>query len=58
MGLYPAPLPWLAKRAALREAVAAIVASAAAARADIGALDFADGRAVVAAARAGATAAC
>ena len=43
MGLYPEPLPWLAKRAALREAVAAIVASAAAARADIGALDFAEG---------------
>jgi uncharacterized protein (DUF58 family) len=45
MGLYPQPLPWLAKRAALREAVAAIVASAAAARADIAALDFAGGEA-------------
>jgi uncharacterized protein (DUF58 family) len=43
MALYPAPLPWLAKREALREAVAAIAASAAAARADLGALDFADG---------------
>jgi uncharacterized protein (DUF58 family) len=45
MGLYPAPLPWLSKRAALREAAAAIVASAAAARADIAALDFAGGEA-------------
>ena len=45
MGLYPAPLPWLAKRDALREAVASIVASAAAARADIAALDYADGEA-------------
>jgi len=43
MGLYPAPLPWLSKRDALREAAAAIVASAAAARADIAALDFAGG---------------
>jgi uncharacterized protein (DUF58 family) len=43
MGLYPAPLPWLAKRDALREAVAAIAASAASARADIAELDFADG---------------
>ena len=43
MALYPQPLPWLAKRAALREAVAAIVASAAAARADVAALDFSDG---------------
>jgi uncharacterized protein (DUF58 family) len=41
MGLYPPPLPWLSKRDALQEAVAAIVASAAAARADIGAVDFA-----------------
>jgi uncharacterized protein (DUF58 family) len=45
MGLYPPPLPWLAKRDALRESVAAIVASAAAARADIAALDFAGGEA-------------
>jgi hypothetical protein len=45
MGLYPAPLPWLAKRDALREAATAIVASAAAARADIAALDFAGGEA-------------
>ena len=43
MGLYPAPFPWLAKRDALREAVAAIAASASAARADIASLDFADG---------------
>jgi uncharacterized protein (DUF58 family) len=43
MALYPQPLPWLAKRAALREAVAAIVSSAAAARADTAALDFSDG---------------
>ena len=43
MDLYPRPLPWLAKRAALREAVVAIVLSAAAARADTGALDFSDG---------------
>jgi uncharacterized protein (DUF58 family) len=43
MALYPAPLPWLAKRDALREAVAAIAASAAAARADIALLDFGDG---------------
>src|SRR4051794_15318977 len=45
MGLYPAPLPWLSKRDALREAVAAIVVSAAAARADLAALDFAGGAA-------------
>lgn len=43
MALYPQLLPWLAKRAALREAVAAIVSSAAAARADTGALDFSGG---------------
>lgn len=43
MALYPAPLPWLDKRAAVREAVAAIAASAVAARADLGALDFGDG---------------
>jgi uncharacterized protein (DUF58 family) len=41
-GLHPA-LPWLSKRDALREAVAAIAGSAAAARADIAALDFAEG---------------
>jgi len=45
MGLYPAPLPWLSKRDALREAAASIVASAAAARADIASLDFAGGEA-------------
>ncbi|MDX6471087.1 MAG: hypothetical protein QOF75_2890 [Gaiellaceae bacterium] len=43
MGLYPPTLPWLSKRDALREAVAAIAGSAAAARADIAALDFAEG---------------
>jgi uncharacterized protein (DUF58 family) len=43
MGLYPAPLPWLSKRDALAEAVAAIAASATGARADIAALDLGDG---------------
>jgi uncharacterized protein (DUF58 family) len=43
MCLYPESLPWLSKRDALHEAVAAIAASAAAARADIASLDFADG---------------
>jgi len=43
MALYPPSLPWLAKRDALRESVAAIVASGAAARADLAALDFGDG---------------
>ena len=45
MGLYPDPLPWLRKRDALREAVAAIVVSAANARANLAALDFAGGAA-------------
>jgi uncharacterized protein (DUF58 family) len=45
MSLYPAPLPWLSKRDALREAVTAIVVSAATARADLAALDFAGGEA-------------
>jgi uncharacterized protein (DUF58 family) len=45
MGLYPAPLPWLHKPAAVREAVAAIAASVEAARADMAALDFGDGEA-------------
>ena len=43
MGLYPAPAPWLSKRDALREAVAAIVVSASTARADLAALDFGGG---------------
>jgi uncharacterized protein (DUF58 family) len=43
MSLYPPPFPWLAKHVALREAVTAIAASAAAARADIAELDFGDG---------------
>lgn len=45
MGLYPPPLPWLSKREAQRQATIAIGASASAARADIAALDFADGEA-------------
>ena len=45
MGLYPAPLPWLQKHAAVREAADAIAASAAAARADTAALDFGGGEA-------------
>jgi uncharacterized protein (DUF58 family) len=45
MSLYPAPLPWLAKHVVLQEAVSAIAASAAAARADVAALDFAGGEA-------------
>jgi uncharacterized protein (DUF58 family) len=45
MGLYPAPLPWLHKHAAVREAVSAIAVSAEAARADMAALDFGDGEA-------------
>jgi uncharacterized protein (DUF58 family) len=43
MGLYPEGFPWLSKRRALGEAVEAIVASAAAARADVAALDLAGG---------------
>ena len=43
MGLYPEPLPWLSKPAALRESVAAVVTSAVAARADVGSLDFEEG---------------
>jgi uncharacterized protein (DUF58 family) len=45
MGLYPDPLPWLHKHAAIREAVSAITVSAEAARADMAALDFGDGEA-------------
>ena len=45
MGLYPDSLPWLAKRDALRESVATIVASGAAARADLAVLDFGEGEA-------------
>jgi uncharacterized protein (DUF58 family) len=41
MGLYPEGLPWLSKAHALHEAVAAIVASAEAARAELAALDLA-----------------
>jgi uncharacterized protein (DUF58 family) len=43
MGLYPEPLPWLSKREAQRQAAISIAASAAAARADIGSLDFGGG---------------
>ncbi len=43
MTLYPEPLPWLAKRDALREAVIAIATSAAVAQADLAALDFGAG---------------
>jgi uncharacterized protein (DUF58 family) len=45
MSLYPETLPWLQKQVVLREAVSAIAASAAAARADVAALDFAGGEA-------------
>jgi uncharacterized protein (DUF58 family) len=41
MGIYHAPLPWLSKPLALTEVVAAIAESAAAARSDIAAIDFA-----------------
>jgi len=41
MGIYDASLPWLSKPRALLEAVAAIVASAVAARADVASLDYA-----------------
>lgn len=43
MRLYPAPLPWLHKPAALLEAVTVIAASAEAARADLAGLDFGGG---------------
>jgi uncharacterized protein (DUF58 family) len=45
MSLYAPPLPWLSKPTVVREAVAAVVASARAARADLASLDFADGAA-------------
>jgi uncharacterized protein (DUF58 family) len=45
MGLYPPPLPWLEKREAQRQAAISVSASAAAARADIAALDFSGGEA-------------
>jgi uncharacterized protein (DUF58 family) len=45
MGLYPSPLPWLEKREAQRQAAISVSASAAAARADIAALDFSGGEA-------------
>lgn len=43
MSLYPAPLPWLDKREAQRQAALAIAVSASAVRADVAAIDFADG---------------
>jgi uncharacterized protein (DUF58 family) len=43
MNLHPSPLPWLDKREAQRQAAMSISASAAAARADIAALDFSGG---------------
>ena len=45
MALYPEPLPWLAKRDALRETALAISISAALAQADLAALDFGAGAA-------------
>ena len=43
MGVYGAPFPWLSKPAALHAATQAIVASAVAARGDVGSLDYAGG---------------
>jgi uncharacterized protein (DUF58 family) len=43
MGLYPASLPWLSKPDVVREATTAILASAHAARAYVGYLDFSSG---------------
>ena len=43
MSLYAPPLPWLSKPTVVREAVAAVVASALAARADLAVLDYAGG---------------
>jgi uncharacterized protein (DUF58 family) len=43
MALYPPGSPWLSKQAVVREAVTAVTVSATAARAEIGALDFAGG---------------
>jgi uncharacterized protein (DUF58 family) len=45
MGIYDASLPWLSKPRVLLEAVAAIVASAVAARADVASLDYGEGEA-------------
>jgi uncharacterized protein (DUF58 family) len=45
MALYPSPLPWLDKAAALWEAVNAIVTSALFAHSDVASLDFAGGEA-------------
>ncbi len=42
MGIYARPLPWLSKPQALLEGAAAIVASAAAGRSEVAALDFAE----------------
>jgi hypothetical protein len=43
MALYPPSSPWLSKATVLHEAVTAVIASANAARAEVGALDFAGG---------------
>jgi uncharacterized protein (DUF58 family) len=43
MTLYPPSSPWLSKPTVVREAVTGVIASALAARAEIGALDFANG---------------
>jgi len=43
MGIYAQSLPWLSKPSAVREATAAIVASAMIARADVASLDYAEG---------------
>lgn len=45
MSLYAPPFPWLSKPTVVREGVAAVVASAVAARADLAVLDFAGGSA-------------
>jgi uncharacterized protein (DUF58 family) len=42
MGIYEPPLPWLSKPRAVIEATAALVTSAAAARADVASLDYGD----------------
>src|SRR5919201_5692061 len=43
MGIYEPPLPWLSKPRVVREATAALVASAIAARADVASLDYGGG---------------
>jgi uncharacterized protein (DUF58 family) len=43
MGIYRPPLPWLSKPRAVVETIAALVASAIAARADVASLDYGEG---------------